>query len=354
MSKQKKTRVFLGGYINTINAQNLNCRSLAQHLDKSKFEVFTMSLYSGTLSDIDEVKVFRCFRPHKLSAYLGYLWGIFQADVVYLPKGEFSTWTRFLIRIFSKKSFTTVEGIFGEEAIKKAIRVTGEDFVSYYNSFDRTFSITDFMRTYNETSLGIKTELQILYLGTESKLFQRKQERELQSLKHVLMVGSDLLRKGVFDYFILAKTFPEITFHLAGAENDEIDIVSETQQRNLQNIIYHGLLNQKELASLFSQTQLHVFPSRYEGFPKVTLEAASAGVPSLVYSDYGASEWITNNKDGFVVQTINEMKSVIKELQKKPEKLLEVSKSALVLGQSFDWKNRIKHWELMIEKLSVT
>lgn len=352
MLKQQKIKVFLGGYINVINAQNLNCRSLAKHLDKDKFEIYTMSLYSGTLSTIDGVKIFRCFRPHKLSAYLGYLWGIWSADVVYLPKGELSTWTRFLIKLLSKKSFITVEGIFDKEATKNALSLVGKNFVAHYHSFHRTFSITGFMRQYNEEQLGLKTEDRILYLGTEPAAFQG-QERMLQGLNQVLMVGNDLFRKGVFDYFELASRFPEITFHLAGSGNNKVNISSELCKRGLKNFIYHGLISQQELAKLFTQVQLHVFPSRSEGFPKVTLESACAGVPSLVYSDYGAEEWITHDKNGFVVDTLDEMIEVISSLQSNQEKLGRVSKSAIELGDSFDWKEKVKDWEVVIKQLIV-
>ena len=33
-----RIKVFLGGYINYTNAQNLNCRAIAEHLNKDKFE----------------------------------------------------------------------------------------------------------------------------------------------------------------------------------------------------------------------------------------------------------------------------------------------------------------------------
>ena len=32
-----KIKVFLGGYINYTNAQNINCRGVAEHLDKNNF-----------------------------------------------------------------------------------------------------------------------------------------------------------------------------------------------------------------------------------------------------------------------------------------------------------------------------
>ena len=38
----KKIRIFLGGYVNYPNAQNINCDYIAKYLSKDKFEVHTM------------------------------------------------------------------------------------------------------------------------------------------------------------------------------------------------------------------------------------------------------------------------------------------------------------------------
>lgn len=89
--------------------------------------------------------------------------------------------------------------------------------------------------------------------------------------------------------------------------------------------------------------------SRSEGFPKVTLETAAMGVPSVVYGDYGASEWITTGKNGFVVDTIDEIEAVVKNLQQHPEQLDSLAKEAIKLAKSFDWKVLVKDWEKVIE-----
>ena len=40
----KRQKVFLGAYVNSINAQNLNCRALALHIDSKKFKCSAMEL----------------------------------------------------------------------------------------------------------------------------------------------------------------------------------------------------------------------------------------------------------------------------------------------------------------------
>ena len=40
----KKTKIFLGGYVNVLNAQNINCKSLSIYLNKDKYKVRTLVL----------------------------------------------------------------------------------------------------------------------------------------------------------------------------------------------------------------------------------------------------------------------------------------------------------------------
>jgi glycosyltransferase involved in cell wall biosynthesis len=351
MPKKKKIKVFLGGYTNCINAQNLNCRSLAQHLDKSKFEVLTLSLYSGTLPSLEGVRVFNCFRPHKLSAYLGYLWGVWNADVVYLPKRELIFWNQFLIKLFGKTSFTTLEGVIDGTNLDKALQfyLSTERMRSTLDRFTKVFSITAFMRKKNWELHQFSTHEKTLYLGVDAFVFTAS---TLKKLSEVVLIGNNLKYKGWEDYMALASNFPELKFHVVGTGNGLLIPEEEVRKKNLKNVTCHGLLNHHSLNELMQQIQLHVFPSRSEGFPKVTLETACAGVPSLVYSDYGAEEWIKHDTNGFVVDTLDEMKEVISSLQNNQEKLSRASKSAIELGKSFDWEEKVKDWEAAIIQLA--
>ena len=135
--KTKKIKLFLGGFINLSNAQNLNCLALAQYLNKERFKVYALEIYSGSLESqkkqITQLKIFNCFYPAKISMYLGFLWGIFNCDIAYLPKLELSKWNRFWLNLLHKKSFTTMEGIMDKTALKDTINSIGSK-TSYLNS----------------------------------------------------------------------------------------------------------------------------------------------------------------------------------------------------------------------------
>ena len=348
MKSVKKIKVFLGGYINLSNAQNINCRSIASYIDKHNFEIYSLELYSGNLPSLkqDNLNIFKCFYPHRISKYLGYLWGIYKCDIAFLPKGECQGWNRLILNILRKKSFSTVEGILDEEAINNAISVHGntKKVVKMYNFYKNLYSITRYMKSYNQTNLQIYSKDKILYLGSEVDYFLNSQ-KNIERLNDIILIGNDLLRKGIIDYVYLATQNPQLTFHVVGTGNGKIDLAAKIKEENINNLVYHGGLKHSELISLLEQIDLHILPSHSEGFPKVTLETAAAGVPSMVYSDYGAKEWIDDHENGFVVDTLEQMQEVLNELLVAPELLQSMSANAIDLAKRFDWKVLIKDWE---------
>ena len=93
---------------------------------------------------------------------------------------------------------------------------------------------------------------------------------------------------------------------------------------------------------------MHVFPSRSEGFPKVLLECAAAGVSSVVFSDYGAREWL---KSGFVVDTEAEMERQIQLLIQNPEVLQKASLASYSFAKTYSWSQIVKQWESVFSSL---
>jgi glycosyltransferase involved in cell wall biosynthesis len=349
----KKIKIFLGGFINLTNAQNLNCLSIARHLNKDKFEVYTLELYSGNLDSqigkIPGVQIFNCFKPFRISGYFGFLWGIWNCDVAYLPKHEFWKFNRFLLKLFNKKSFSTVEGIFDQIAYNNSISILGSEklFLDSKRYFTKLYSITSYMNRYNLEKHKIATEPETLYLGVENTFNHLTNKGD--KLTTILMIGNDLVRKGALEYLEIASHFKHIKFILAGSGNGKIDLHEEIKRRDVTNVKYQGIIDTKQLKEILNDAQLHILPSRSEGFPKVILETAAAGVPSILYSDYGASEWITTGKNGWVVETKEEIISLITTLEYNVQQLNTVSEEALLLAYEFDWSIKIKDWEEIIE-----
>lgn len=356
MPNNQRIKVFLGGYVNFLNAQNINCRSLSEHLDKNRFEVWTMLLWNQNAQDFQRVPgvhYLKSRRPVRFLGWLPYLIGLLRCDVAYLPKGEHDGFCRLVARLSGCKVFSTLEGVLDEELLSR--QQDPNKYVEHFRSYEpNLYSITKFMAVSEKKTHGLKCRERIMYLGTNTERFL-KEPHCPSELGNVVMIGNDLNRKKASEFIKMATCFPKVSFHIVGGNDIEGLTVGEFMTKHdVNNVVYHGSLNHSQLSELFATMDLMFFPSRSEGFPKVMLETACAGVPTLCYGDYGADEWITTGKDGFVVNTFDEAKAVIQNLVENPMQLQELSKNAIELGKRFDWKVLVKDWEEEIVRIANT
>ena len=350
---KKKVKVFLQATVNYTNAQNLNCLALAKHLDKSKYDVRTCVGYSGNLpvEEILGVRYYKVRYPARIWLPICWIFGILWSDIAYLPKAEYWRLCAWILRVFHKRAFQTVEGMFIGTNLEKGVALTGSkkklrESLTYTGN---AYSITECMKSVNERALGVKTNDKVLCLGAETIQFENNVCRE--KLMDIAIIGGNLFYKGLDDFFQIALQFPQLKFHVIGSGMGKVNPENEVKRLGLKNVICHGMISHVELAELLQSIQLHVFPSRAEGFPKVTLECAAAGVPSIVYDDYGADEWITTGQDGFVVKTLDDMESVIRDFVNHPERISALSDNARKLAKCFDWSVVVKDWERVIDQL---
>lgn len=353
----KKIKVFLGGYVNYLNAQNINCRALSEHLDKSKFMVSTMLFPIENATDFTphkDVRYYRLLRPVRLWHYITYLRAIASADIAYLPKWENDRFCRFVANIFKTKVFTTVEGLIDNVNLDLAGHTSSKrkEFINHFRYYEpNLYAITKYISMDVSRRLNYNFCNNVLYLGVNSDFFA-KPYRIHKPLNDIVFIGNSPSIKNVDDVFDAARRFPEIKFHMVGGNQlKDCTIQEYIERENIANITYHGRLDHTRLSELLGQIDLMFFPSRSEGFPKVHLETACAGVPTLCYSDYGASEWIDSGYNGIVVNTREEAFDAIKDLKLHPDKLTAMSMAAVELGKKFDWRNLVKTWEIEIERI---
>ena len=355
MSRNQRIKIFLGGYVNFLNAQNINCRSLSEHLDKNKYEVWTMLFWFQNAQDfkrVADVHYLKSRRPVRFIGWLPYLIGLIRCDVAYLPKGEYVRFCHFVARMSGCKVFTTLEGVMSGTNLEKILALRGN--LDCYRLFEpNLYGITKYITEQANRDHGLQFKDKVLYLGVESDRFAAKESKRLGTLSRIVFIGNNTKLKGLEEVLRMAELYPDLEFHCVGGNITKEGTLEEfVSQHDLKNVIYHGPLDHKQLAELLPFMDLMYFPSRSEGFPKVMLETACAGVPTLCYGDYGADEWITTGKDGFVVNTFDEAKAVIQKLVDNPNMLHELSKNAIELGKRFDWKVLVKDWEEEIIRIA--
>jgi glycosyltransferase involved in cell wall biosynthesis len=345
-----KIKVFLYAHVNHIGAFNLSALHLAQHLSKEKFEIYTLSLSNGSLTtpECKGVKIFRCFYPAKVSNYLGIVWGIYNSDVVFVLRGNHFRFVRFCLFLFKKKSFKRQGNKIDDEILGSISSTVGgrQNIADSYNFCTRVFSPTESIGRYNFDRWGIKYDKTTFlppFINT-SGFSLTSRERNL--VKNIVFVGNDMIRKNISFFIKLSLSFHEIMFHVVGKEPSTGYFEGAPD-----NLIYHGPKPPDELNDFLDDMDLHCLTSRSEGFGKVTIELAAKGIPSVLFDDYAAYEWLENGKEGVIAKTDCEYEDMVRKIINDVEYYHKLQRGCKSLAERFSMKNQLKKYENIISEL---
>ena len=342
--KNKKIKIFLGAYLNYINAQNLNCLAIAKYLDSDKYDIYALKI--NTTKDVStNAFLFNCFKPLKITTTIAVIFGIITCQIIYLPKHKIVyPWVIKFANLIGKKVFTTIENNMCEtDKESMLLSFGGEKKIKNHFRFTKNiFGITKFI--INNATCGVRLNNNPLYLGVDIDLYKFNQKAKL---KNIVFIGSLKKRKRVDEFIRISAYFSDINFYIIGS-GDNLFFLKEKAGKNVN---FLGQVNHYDLSDKIKDMDLLFLPSKSEGFPKVILEAGACGIPSMVYCDYGAKEWMTHMKNGFIIANFDDAISNISKLQTDNKLLQITSKGALEMAKKFDWKIIIKEWQKVIHNL---
>jgi len=96
-----------------------------------------------------------------------------------------------------------------------------------------------------------------------------------------------------------AEQVPEGTLNIVG-DGPELEEVKQVVD-GIDNVHLLGRLSHSEISSMMSSALGLVIPSRYEGNPKVVIEALSAGLPVIATKSQGLAEIVEDRVNGLLV-----------------------------------------------------
>jgi glycosyltransferase involved in cell wall biosynthesis len=157
----------------------------------------------------------------------------------------------------------------------------------------------------------------------------------------VTFIGRLEIRKGVLD---LAKAIPkvlkqrpDVKFRFAGTSTNSPDKKLNMQQyleKNLRHyknsIEFTGSYSADDLSSILASTDICVFPSIWENFPLVCLEAMAAARGIIGSSSGGIPEMLNDGKAGLTIPPRNsaEIADAILDLLERPEFRIQLGQLA--------------------------
>ena len=232
--------------------------------------------------------------------------------------------------------------VFRSERPKKIITCHGSEvysekrylakrlLASALNHADRITVPSRWLCEYMQEHYDLKPEL--IPNGVDTQIF-RAVENIQRADKAVLYVGRFLKHKGIFELMEAARMLPEYEFWLAGASATE-----SLELPSLRNVKILGVLTHPELARLYSQAAVAVFPSCAENFPMAGLEAMACGTP-IVATKLGFSEYVEDGLDGLLIEPrdIEALVSSIQRLLKDDQTRRKLGENARRKALRYDW-----------------
>jgi glycosyltransferase involved in cell wall biosynthesis len=185
----------------------------------------------------------------------------------------------------------------------------------------------------------------ILPVGVDTGLFTPPATRG-NGLPVVLFAGTLIERKGPQYVLDAAVRFPNAVFRLVGAGREGFEQVLQQKvaQSGLKNVILDGAVSQARMLDIMRESDIFLLPSRLEGIPKVTLEAAATGLPCIVFRDYETPS-VINGVTGFQVATAEEMMQVLEKLIADRVLRQRMGDAARKHMADFDWNLVSRQWE---------
>ena len=219
----------------------------------------------------------------------------------------------------------------------------------------RILPMARFVRDQILTRYPVRAErVEVVYNGVELDHFHPRNRASLgEAFRHehgiaadvplLLFVGNDWKRKGLE---VLIDALPEIVRRapatpmvlVAGHENHPEQFRSQAQARGVQDrLLWLGPV--REIRAPFAAADVFLFPSRYDVFGNVGLEALASGVPVLLSGKAGVSEVLDGSPGGALLEDpedAGELAGKTIELL-DPARLQERRRAARAIAEPYSW-----------------
>jgi len=175
--------------------------------------------------------------------------------------------------------------------------------------------------------------------------------------KKIVSLGRFTYQKGfdiLIDAIVLLKDkLTGWSIEIYGYGEDKEFLKNKITQNDLDKIIYIKD-NTSDVESVYSSASIYLFPSRFEGFGMVLLEAQSCGLPAVSFDcPCGPSDIIVEEKTGFLIPLgdVELFSKRLLELVNNEKLRIEMGKNAIINAKRFS-KDRIAlMWKTLLEKI---
>lgn len=346
------------------NPQNLNAKSLLPRFSDPSCQWMAMH-YGDPLPDVANNRLVtltrlwhgRLWPWHMMILYLR------SVDAIFYPGVEwFDDHALKLHRLFLRRApiITILEGFPGDAQREATMskwaghpvfchRVEEkvvERIDRMHHQADHIIAISPFVAKMCSQLYGDKVST--LPLGIDTKLIASK----LPALKSdtaphactVISVGRVDDHKRPEMFLKLAEQFCAVHFRWIGEGRQREALIMEADRRGLHNLSFPGGLPPEGVIAELTAADIFVMPSRSEGVPKVTQEAAACGLPIIAFGYYEPPT-VIDGENGYRVWSDDEFELRLNHLLDDSEGRHAMGERSSELAKTWDWDVQAKQWE---------
>jgi glycosyltransferase involved in cell wall biosynthesis len=343
-----------------LNAQNLNARSLLSGFTREKCE-WHCACYGKPDPAVSSNSTVTVKRLAPWRAWPWHLALFYQqsADAIFYPGLEWYDRIGLQWRDRTRRSIpviATFEGLVGgSEREERLSRIAGHavfchpvsqetsDRIDYIlHRADHIVAISPFLAKIARALYGDKCSA--LPLGVDLAMFTPDGRPKSEPAKKVLGIGTAYPRKRPEIFLSLAERFGDVLFRWIGEGEQRAALIAESSRRGLQNLDFPGPLTRAQIADELRTADVFVMPSRAEGVPKATQEAAASGVPCIVFGYYEPPS-VIDGQNGYRVWSDGELEQRLGQLLENPGLCAGMGRTGREMARGWDWSVVAPFWE---------
>ncbi|MGH9515491.1 MAG: glycosyltransferase family 4 protein [Terriglobales bacterium] len=328
------------------NAQMGNAREIVSRLDPAHFHVsmFVLGKPDPRIDTRENTHLIRLPQRRQTVRILReFLCGAHQI-LFYMKASPASRWYLNLKKKWNDRR-TTIGTLESQSDLRNEPFIAPEAIRLWEQTIlrcDRLFSNSRSVQKSLDREYGLRSE--IIPTGVDTKFFFPDKARIRNPRPRVLFVGSLRTYKQPNLVIDAAARFPQADFRIVGDGPLAMELRNRATTERLTNVEFLGLFQADRLRVEYQCADIFLFPSRWEGSPKVILEAAACGLPVIVRSDY-SPETVMHGVSGYQAASNQSILAYLENLLSNPALRQELGSKGRRLSEKYDWDLITAQWE---------
>jgi glycosyltransferase involved in cell wall biosynthesis len=335
------------------NAQMTSARDIMCRLDPARFHVSTFVLGKADvrLTQRPATRLIKLPQRRQTVRILSeFIWG--QHDILFYVKSSPAARWYLALRRKWFDSRIVIGSVESQSDLRNEPTIKAEQIRLWERTILRSdflFSNSSSVQVSLEQEYGLQSE--VVPTGVDTAWFTPAWDRPSNPQVSVLFVGSLRPFKGPQLLVRAASQFPTAKFVIVGDGLMAPQLERQVREERLSNVQFARGLDVAQLREQYRRADVFLFPSRWEGSPKVILEAAACGLPVIARRDY-RPETVVDGQTGYLGAGDDELLGQLGKLIANPELRRNMGRASRAHSERFDWAPITRRWEEIFCRLA--